>query len=162
MASTEGSYTPEGAPEPSTKAEGVPPADVWHDRAWDGAIGPATGAGDTGAPAPSSGGGAADPLDGWEERRGERRGQRALPGTTHLEYRLHGCPGGGKSTALATRWIPDAVQRFSSEGVTVCSLTRAAAAEIASRDSGLPRERIGTLHGLCYLCNSNPGDLLKL
>tara|TARA_R110000782_G_scaffold259110_2_gene349295 strand:+ start:8297 stop:10177 length:1881 start_codon:yes stop_codon:yes gene_type:complete len=62
------------------------------------------------------------------------------------EFHLIGPPGCGKSTALATRWIPRAVERFGTSGVAVCSLTRAAATEIGSRGLDIPRERVGTLH----------------
>ena len=66
------------------------------------------------------------------------------------EYRLHGPPGCGKTYALATSWVPRAVERFGADRVVICSLTRTAAAEIASRGTGVPKENIGTLHALCF------------
>lgn len=72
------------------------------------------------------------------------------------EYRLHGPPGTGKTTSLATRWIPRAAERFGANRILVCSLTRAAAAEIASRDSGIPHTHVGTLHAHCYRALGRP------
>ena len=66
------------------------------------------------------------------------------------EFRLHGPPGCGKTTALAQSWVPQAVERFGPEGVVICSLTRTAAAEIAGRDLPLPKRNVGTLHALAY------------
>ena len=63
------------------------------------------------------------------------------------EFHLLGPPGTGKTTALTTTWIPKAIERYGSKAVAVCSLTRTAAAELASRQVvALPRERVGTLH----------------
>ncbi len=66
------------------------------------------------------------------------------------EIRLHGPPGCGKTTALAKRWIPDAVERFGAEYVVICSLTKTAAQEIASRGVPIPSRNVGTLHALAY------------
>lgn len=66
------------------------------------------------------------------------------------EFRLHGPPGVGKTRALATSWVPKAAERFGSERVVICSLTKTAAAEIASRDVPIPKANVGTLHSLCY------------
>jgi len=73
-----------------------------------------------------------------------------------LEYRLHGPPGTGKTTALSTAWLPRAAERFGGANVIVCSLTRTAATEIASRDLPIPRENVGTLHALCYRALGRP------
>lgn len=63
------------------------------------------------------------------------------------EFHLLGPPGTGKTTALTTTWIPKAIERYGAKAVAVCSLTRTAAAELASRQVvALPRERVGTLH----------------
>lgn len=72
------------------------------------------------------------------------------------EYRLHGPPGCGKTYALATSWVPKAVERFGADRVVICSLTKTAAAEIASRGTGVPKENIGTLHALCYRVLGRP------
>ena len=72
------------------------------------------------------------------------------------EYRLHGPPGCGKSHALAHKWIPRAAERFGAENVVVSSLTKTAAAEIASRQLGLPEENVGTLHAIAYRSLDRP------
>lgn len=72
------------------------------------------------------------------------------------EYRLHGPPGTGKTWTLATTWVPQAAKRFGAGRVVICSLTRAAAKVIASRNTGVPRENIGTLHALCYRALNGP------
>lgn len=71
-------------------------------------------------------------------------------------YRLLGPPGCGKTTALATSWVPKAVDRFGRSDVVVCSLTRTAAREIVSRDIDLPRENVGTLHALAFRALGRP------
>jgi superfamily I DNA/RNA helicase len=72
------------------------------------------------------------------------------------EYRLHGPPGCGKSHALATRWVPKAAERFGSDRVVICSLTKTAAKEIASRDLPIPADNVGTLHALAYRALGRP------
>ncbi len=71
------------------------------------------------------------------------------------EYRLHGPPGCGKSHALATSWVPKAADRFGADNVVVCSLTKTAAAEIASRLT-LKKDNVGTLHALAYRALGRP------
>ncbi len=71
-------------------------------------------------------------------------------------YRLVGPPGCGKTTALATVWVPKAVERFGPEAVVVCSLTKSAAHEIASRNLSIPRESVGTLHSLALRSLGRP------
>ena len=72
------------------------------------------------------------------------------------EFRLHGPPGCGKSHALATLWVPRAAERFGPNGVVICSLTKTAAAEIASRDLPIHRDNVGTLHALAYRALGRP------
>ena len=71
-------------------------------------------------------------------------------------YQLHGPPGCGKTTALATRWIPRAVELYGTDGVAVCSLTRSAAHEIASRGLQVDPENVGTLHALAFRALGRP------
>ena len=72
------------------------------------------------------------------------------------EIRLHGPPGTGKTWTLATKWVPKAVKRFGASRVVICSLTKAAASVIAGRNTGVPKENIGTLHALCYRALGRP------
>lgn len=72
------------------------------------------------------------------------------------EYRLHGPPGTGKTRALADVWVPRAADKFGASNVVICSLTKTAAAEIASRDLPIPRENVGTLHALAFRALSRP------
>ena len=72
------------------------------------------------------------------------------------EFRLHGPPGCGKSHALATRWVPAAAEKFGAQAVVICSLTKTAAQEIASRDLPTPKENVGTLHALAYRALGRP------
>jgi superfamily I DNA/RNA helicase len=67
-----------------------------------------------------------------------------------------GPPGTGK-THWITQQIGPAIEEFGERKVAVCSLTRAAAAEAASR-TGLRREQVGTLHSFCYreACSDAP------
>ena len=65
------------------------------------------------------------------------------------EYVAFGPPGTGKTRWLAGQ-IHKALDRYVPQGVVACSFTRAAAHELAGRDTGLPRENIGTIHSLCY------------
>ena len=55
----------------------------------------------------------------------------------------------GKTTYLAEQ-ARNAVEKFGSDRVAICSFTRAAAIEIASRNTGVERSHVGTLHSLCY------------
>ena len=65
------------------------------------------------------------------------------------EFHLLGPPGCGKTFALTQRWIPKAIARFGADAVAVCSLTNAAANEIASRQRvPLDPMRVSTLHGM--------------
>jgi DNA helicase-2/ATP-dependent DNA helicase PcrA len=72
------------------------------------------------------------------------------------EYRLHGPPGTGKTRALADVWVPRAADKFGASNVVICSLTKTAAAEIASRDLPIPRDNVGTLHALAFRALGRP------
>ena len=76
-------------------------------------------------------------------------------------YQLHGPPGCGKTSALASTWIPRAVELFGPQAVAVCSLTKTAAHEIASRNIGLDPENVGTLHALCYRALDRPAMVVQ-
>jgi DNA helicase-2/ATP-dependent DNA helicase PcrA len=62
---------------------------------------------------------------------------------------LFGPPGTGKTTTLS-RWSGQAAEKHGGDNIIICSLTRTAAAEIASRNTGVPKHNIGTLHAHCY------------
>lgn len=62
---------------------------------------------------------------------------------------LFGPPGSGKTTTLS-KWAKQAAKKYGGENVMVCSLTKTAATEIQSRDTGVPRENVGTLHAHAY------------
>jgi DNA helicase-2/ATP-dependent DNA helicase PcrA len=68
-------------------------------------------------------------------------------------YAIYGPPGTGKTASLS-RQVGRAVEKFG-KSVLVCSYTRAAATEIASRVK-LPRENVGTLHAVCYRALGHP------
>jgi DNA helicase II / ATP-dependent DNA helicase PcrA len=70
-------------------------------------------------------------------------------------YRIHGPPGTGKTTKLAS-WVADAAAKHGSGSILVSSFTRAAAREIASRDLPVDPDQIGTLHALCYRALGRP------
>ena len=71
------------------------------------------------------------------------------------EYHLHGPPGCGKTHALATSWVPRAVDRFGPDAVLIASLTKTAATEVAGRVPLKP-ERVGTLHAHAFRALSSP------
>lgn len=76
-----------------------------------------------------------------------------------IEYRVFGPPGTGKTTVLATKYIPDAVGKYGEDKIMVTSFTRAAACEIAGRNSAdtpIPEYRVGTLHKICYHALGRP------
>lgn len=64
-------------------------------------------------------------------------------------YRTIGPPGCGKTTWLA-RQCQNASHKYGGQSIAIASLTRTAAAEIASRSTGVPRENIGTLHSHAF------------
>lgn len=65
------------------------------------------------------------------------------------EYRVTGPPGCGK-TDYIKRQVSHAATAYGSTKVTVCSLTRTAAANVAAVATEIPRDNIGTIHSLAY------------
>lgn len=77
-------------------------------------------------------------------------------------YVVIGPPGTGKTTFLS-RQVGEVVKRFYAarpadwdSPCVVCSLTKAAAAEVAGRDVPLERDAVGTLHSHCYRLIGRP------
>jgi DNA helicase-2/ATP-dependent DNA helicase PcrA len=68
---------------------------------------------------------------------------------------IYGPPGTGKTTTLA-RHARRAAEQHSPESVAIASLTRAAAAEIGGRDTGIPDANVGTLHAHAYRALERP------
>ena len=78
--------------------------------------------------------------------------------SSHAPSRLHrvwGPPGCGKTTYLAEQ-ARKAAARFGGANLIVASLTRAAAAEVAGRDTGIPPRNVGTLHAHAYRALNRP------
>lgn len=71
------------------------------------------------------------------------------------EFRIFGPPGTGKTTYL-TRQLNRAAEVVGPQNIMVASFTKAAAAEIAGRDTPLSDEQIGTLHSFCYRALGRP------
>lgn len=71
------------------------------------------------------------------------------------EWRVFGPPGTGKTT-YAAQQIANAARKYGPDRVLVSSFTRAAAAEIASRDLELSRHSVGTLHSICWHALDRP------
>lgn len=71
------------------------------------------------------------------------------------EIRVYGPPGVGKTTWLVTQ-IARARQKYFGKEIMVSSFTRAAAAELVSRQPDIPPSCIGTLHAHCYRLLGNP------
>lgn len=76
------------------------------------------------------------------------------------EYRYYGPPGTGKTTAL-TRQIGLEANQWGAENVIAISHTNAAAQEIASRETDLPDNNIGTMHSLAWRAIGNEGTLAE-
>lgn len=82
------------------------------------------------------------------------------------KYVVIGPPGTGKTTFLS-RQVREVVDRYSGSvrsqiyptPVLICSLTRAAAAEVAGRDLPIKRSCVSTLHGHCYRALERPAVL---
>ena len=70
-----------------------------------------------------------------------------------VEYRVVGPPGCGKTT-----WLGEQVEQAVRSGsqVMVCSLTKTAAAEVASRGLPISWDSLGTLHSHCYHALGKP------
>lgn len=68
-------------------------------------------------------------------------------------YVVIGPPGTGKTT-WASRQVKAAVDKHGPQGAIVCSLTKAAAAEAAGRETGLDPDMVGTLHSFAYRISS--------
>ena len=80
-----------------------------------------------------------------------------------MEFRVYGTPGSGKTSRLATRDIPRAVEKYGKDGVMVTSYTRAAAKEITfkrSRKTGMRidvnEQNVGTIHSILYHALDQP------
>lgn len=76
------------------------------------------------------------------------------------ERRVVGPPGAGKTTRL-TRLARFAEQKYGTQSIVICSMTRAAASNIAvkqidGRRLNLPPEQIGTIHSLAFRALGNP------
>lgn len=69
-------------------------------------------------------------------------------------FAIVGPPGTGKTTTLAQK-AGEAVERFGPTSVLIASLTKAAAAEAASRIA-IPENRVGTLHSHAYRALGGP------
>jgi DNA helicase-2/ATP-dependent DNA helicase PcrA len=75
-----------------------------------------------------------------------------------FRYRVFGPPGTGKTTWLQ-RQVEKAIgSGIAGEEILVCSFSRAAFAEFASRlgDESVPRENLGTVHSLAYRAIGSP------
>lgn len=78
-------------------------------------------------------------------------------------YHVIGPPGTGKTTFLR-RQVQAVVERYSGTWakhqyptpVLVCSLTKAAASEVAGRNLPIPKRCVGTLHSHCFRAMDNP------
>jgi len=68
---------------------------------------------------------------------------------THREFRAFGPPGCGKTTWIS-RQVERALMKHQPDEIFCVSFTRAAAVELAGRDTGLPRGNVGTIHSICY------------
>lgn len=66
------------------------------------------------------------------------------------EHRVVGPPGCGKTTYLSRQFANATKDGYNVADLFACSLTRAAAAEIASRVEGVPARNVGTLHSHAY------------
>jgi len=69
--------------------------------------------------------------------------------TNDNEYHIYGPPGTGKTTELV-RNIQRASEKRGPDSVLVCSHTKAAATEVASRNISVNPDNVGTLHAICY------------
>jgi len=70
-------------------------------------------------------------------------------------YQVKGPPGCGKTTYLSEQ-AKRAAEATSGEQVVICSLTKAAAAQITAKELPIPEDNIGTLHALSYRALNQP------
>lgn len=70
-------------------------------------------------------------------------------------FRVHGPPGVGKTTWLASQ-VERAVAQFGPDKVMVVSFTKAAAMEVVSRATTVNEHNIGTLHAICFRALQSP------
>ncbi len=73
----------------------------------------------------------------------------------HVEYRVLGPPGTGKTTYLS-RQVASAVEVHGNTAVMVASYTKTAADEIAGRHLPIERSQVGTLHAMGYRSLGKP------
>ncbi len=71
------------------------------------------------------------------------------------EFRIFGPPGCGKTTHIV-RQIRRAILKYDRESIYAMSFTKAAAAELNSRGTGLPAQNVGTIHALCSRALGGP------
>lgn len=71
------------------------------------------------------------------------------------QWLIVGCPGGGKTTDIE-RQATKAAEKFGSNKVMLSSFTKAATAELVSRDAPIEREMIGTLHSFAFHALGRP------
>jgi DNA helicase II / ATP-dependent DNA helicase PcrA len=71
------------------------------------------------------------------------------------EFRCYGPPGTGKTTWLS-RQAHLAASKHGPSAVVIASLTRAAAAEVAGRETPVPEKNIGTLHSHAFHALDRP------
>lgn len=88
-------------------------------------------------------------------RRSRAAEREAAGGAALVEHRVVGPPGCGKTTYLSEQ-ANRAADMYGADGVMLTSLTKAAALEIAGRDTPIPKHMIGTLHAHCYRALDRP------
>lgn len=71
------------------------------------------------------------------------------------EFHYYGPPGTGK-TEVAKRSIAKAASDYGADRVMVTSYTKAAAVELASRVTDIPKQMLGTTHALAYRALGHP------
>ena len=87
--------------------------------------------------------------------------RQADPGTEVIRGNPNRCrivtgpPGTGKSTTLINNAV-DAMELWTPGEILVCSLTKAAAANIKSRNIPLPMQQVKTIHAHCYKMLDRP------